>query len=188
MSNSQRARLKNNSQFNWTLLFLATCFLVGVPLKASLAQTLAQTPEKSNEPTLWDDLGPSLSLRSAFWSHDKSYSDRSGYLSDSAWLALRPKEILGTKLFFEGYLTKNDTLRGASILTEAREAYLEKSVGDFDFRAGRQIIVWGRADKVNPTDQWTSKNYTLLATDDEDQRFCDERKLESRKPSHHRTF
>jgi hypothetical protein len=36
---------------------------------------------------------------------------------------------------------------------------------------GRQITVWGRADKVNPTDAWSTRDYILLVPNDEDQRL-----------------
>lgn len=121
--------------------------------------------------SLWQDIGPSLSLRGAYWGHDKTFSPHTGFLSTSAWLSLRPREIAAAKFFFEGYVAKNDTTRRSPSKIEAREAYIEKSFGDFDLRVGRQIVVWGRADKVNPTDQWTSKDLTLLSTDDEDQRL-----------------
>jgi len=44
-------------------------------------------------------------------------------------------------------------------------------LGKFDLRAGRQVIVWGRADKVNPTDSWSTRDRTLLAPNDDDQRL-----------------
>jgi hypothetical protein len=52
-----------------------------------------------------------------------------------------------------------------------REAYLSWSAGDLTIRAGKQIIVWGRADRFNPTDVITPRNYQVLAYDDDDQRF-----------------
>ena len=52
-----------------------------------------------------------------------------------------------------------------------REAYLNWTAGDLRIRAGKQIIVWGRADRFNPTDVISSRNYEVLAFDDDDQRF-----------------
>lgn len=52
-----------------------------------------------------------------------------------------------------------------------REAYLTWTTGDLSLRAGKQIIVWGRADRFNPTDLITPRNYQILAFDDDDQRF-----------------
>jgi len=52
-----------------------------------------------------------------------------------------------------------------------REAYLNWTRGDVSIRAGRQVIIWGRADRFNPTDVITPRNYQILAFDDDDQRF-----------------
>jgi hypothetical protein len=55
--------------------------------------------------------------------------------------------------------------------TGLREAYIDGDAGKLHVRAGRQIIVWGRADRFNPTDVITPRNYEILAFDDDDQRF-----------------
>lgn len=52
-----------------------------------------------------------------------------------------------------------------------REAYLQYSRGPTTVRLGRQLIVWGRADQVNPTDNLTPRDYSLLVTDAGDERF-----------------
>ena len=43
--------------------------------------------------------------------------------------------------------------------------------GRLDVRAGRQIIAWGRADGVNPTDNLSGQDLTLLVPDDADRRL-----------------
>lgn len=48
------------------------------------------------------------------------------------------------------------------------EAYIDYTVGDFDFRIGKQIIIWGKADAINPTDNITPWDFSdILDTDDE---------------------
>jgi hypothetical protein len=59
-----------------------------------------------------------------------------------------------------------DRLRG-----ELREAYVTATVGKWEIRAGRQIIAWGRADGVNPTDNLSGQDLTLLTPDDNDRRL-----------------
>jgi hypothetical protein len=61
--------------------------------------------------------------------------------------------------------------RNARWLGDLREGFVETSIGAFDIRAGRQVLVWGRADKLNPTDTLSVKDYRLLTTDDEEQRL-----------------
>lgn len=48
------------------------------------------------------------------------------------------------------------------------EAYLDFYIGNFDFRLGKQIILWGQADAINPTDNITPWDFTdFLDTEDE---------------------
>ncbi len=51
-----------------------------------------------------------------------------------------------------------------------REAYVNAFVGPFDFRIGHQIVVWGRADGINPTDNITPKNMLARSPDEDDRR------------------
>ncbi len=49
-----------------------------------------------------------------------------------------------------------------------REAYINLYFGDFDFRLGKQVYAWGRADSFNPTDNLTVRDYSdVLDIDDE---------------------
>jgi len=52
-----------------------------------------------------------------------------------------------------------------------REAYVTWRPAHFDLRVGKQIISWGRADKLNPTDNLSPKDLTLVTPDDDDQRL-----------------
>jgi len=51
-----------------------------------------------------------------------------------------------------------------------REWYWRHEVGPVGLRVGRQMIVWGRADGLNPTDNLSPRDFTLLVPDDADQR------------------
>ncbi len=48
------------------------------------------------------------------------------------------------------------------VTSELREAYIEIERGALDVTIGKQIIAWGRADEINPTDVLSPKNYLLL--------------------------
>ncbi len=48
------------------------------------------------------------------------------------------------------------------VTSELREGYVEVARSRWELRLGRQIIPWGRADEINPTDVISPKNYTLL--------------------------
>ncbi len=49
-----------------------------------------------------------------------------------------------------------------SVVSELREGYGELTMGGWEVRAGKQIVAWGRADELNPTDVITPQDYRLL--------------------------
>jgi len=53
---------------------------------------------------------------------------------------------------------------------DVREAYVNVYTGPFDIRFGRQIIVWGRADSINPTNNLTPYDYRVRSPDEDDRR------------------
>src|SRR5258708_5453042 len=121
--------------------------------------------------SLKDALGISGTLRAGYWSQDKNFTNNTGYSVNSAWLTLRPKEVEGFKFYFDGYVQEQDGARKEDGHSEVCEFYVEKSIGTFVFKVGRQIAVWGRADRINPTDNLSVSKLKLLMTDTEDQRL-----------------
>ena len=53
-----------------------------------------------------------------------------------------------------------------------REGYVNLALGQWDFRIGRQIIVWGRADGFNPTNNLTPTDFTAFSPDEDDKRLA----------------
>lgn len=51
------------------------------------------------------------------------------------------------------------------VVSELREGYVEIARQQWEVTVGRQIIVWGRADEINPTDVLSPKNFLLLLPD-----------------------
>lgn len=52
-----------------------------------------------------------------------------------------------------------------------REAWVQTSIGSWDFKAGQQIIVWGRADGINPTNIITPCDPLVFSSEIDDQRL-----------------
>lgn len=52
-----------------------------------------------------------------------------------------------------------------------REGLVNWQAGELSLKAGKQLILWGRADRFNPTDVITPRNYEIISPDDDDQRF-----------------
>ena len=143
---------------------------LGLLLAAGLAAArpgLAQTPV--------EELGISTSLRQGAWLSDRSLNDEKGFLPAMAWLRLQPPEVDGAILRLEGWiaardLSDGDMDEGEGIKGELREAYLGWFGDWHELRIGRQIVVWGRADRLNPTDNIGSRDARLLVPEDDDQR------------------
>lgn len=54
---------------------------------------------------------------------------------------------------------------------QLREAYINLYLGPFDLRFGHQIIVWGRADGFNPTDNLTPRDMNVRSANEDDRRL-----------------
>ena len=73
--------------------------------------------------------------------------------------------------FSEVRLRKEFTDGSSRVLVDLREAYINLYLSDFDFRIGKQIIVWGRADGFNPTNNLTPYDYTFFSPEEDDKRL-----------------
>lgn len=51
-----------------------------------------------------------------------------------------------------------------------REAWVSTHTGKFDFKIGEQIVVWGRADGFNPTNNITPQNMLVRSSEEDDRR------------------
>jgi hypothetical protein len=111
-----------------------------------------------------------LSLRTSVWSRSRRLDGDPGVNSGSAWLFGKAGIGDSGKAVIDAWARSDsrfDTRTGAS---DVREAYLAGSLGAWDLAVGRQLVVWGRADSVNPTDVLTARDFTLLTPLDEDQK------------------
>jgi hypothetical protein len=124
--------------------------------------------------TALEELGISASLRQGAWLSDRSLTADEGFLPAMAWLRLQPPEAGGALFRLEGWVAADfadgDLDEGHSLRGELREAYLAWFGERHELRVGRQIVVWGRADRLNPTDNLSSRDARLLVPEDDDQR------------------
>lgn len=54
---------------------------------------------------------------------------------------------------------------------DIREVYVNLSLGKFDFRVGEQIVLWGRADGFNPTNNVTPQDFCVFSPEEDDKRL-----------------
>ncbi|MBN1559457.1 hypothetical protein JW998_04360 [candidate division KSB1 bacterium] len=78
------------------------------------------------------------------------------------------------KAFAEVRFNAGTNRDSSSILCDVREVWAAVSLGPFDIRLGRQIMSWGRADGINPTNNITPKDVTLLSSEFDDTRLGNE--------------
>ena len=67
------------------------------------------------------------------------------------------------------YGLQGDGLQGTFV--DVREAYVNAYLGPFDLRLGQQIIVWGRADALNPTNNLTPVDFRIRSPLEDDIRL-----------------
>ena len=117
-------------------------------------------------PGLLDRLSPQTSFRAGAWTHDRDFGDESLVAVGSVRARIAPK-LEAVDAFAEAYV-QADSVDGAD--ADLVEGWLRLTSGNFSLKAGRQIIVWGRADRLNPSDVLSTRDYTLLVASDDEQR------------------
>lgn len=115
--------------------------------------------------------GVTGSVRGEYWSSSRTLDDRAHLASSSLWLKATPTLGSNASLILEGWIMNQQLFREDANDGALRETYLRLSLGQMDLRIGKQIIIWGRADRFNPTDNLTPRNVTLLVPEDDDQRL-----------------
>lgn len=95
---------------------------------------------------------------------------KSGYGEAALKLKLR-KQGLGDA-YAEVRFRKGHEFQKTVAEIDLREAYVNAYAGPFDFRIGHQVVVWGRADGWNPTDNITPRNMIIRSADEDDRRLA----------------
>ena len=111
------------------------------------------------------------SLRGAYWSSSRDLDGREDLPVAALWLRGRWDPDPAVSLLVDGWVGNDDLFHDDATAGRLREAYLDLRLGPLDVRLGKQIIAWGRADRINPTDTLTPRDFTLLVPEDGDQRF-----------------
>lgn len=124
--------------------------------------------QKPDEKHVLQKLDLNGSVRAGYFSSSRKLDGESDLGTGSVWLKATQNIGEDISLVAKGWV-RNDESYGYS--KKLQEGYLNLSAGNVDFRVGRQIIVWGRADRLNPTDNLTPRNFTLLTVEEEDQRL-----------------
>ncbi len=115
-----------------------------------------------------DALQPQVFLRAGLWSHSRDFTDPGAVSVAAVVVRAAPRLSSGLDAYGEARAQTDSTGRGEADL---EEAWLRLAGGSARLIVGRQIVAWGRADRLNPTDVIGARDYTrLLASDDEQRR------------------
>ncbi|MBI3628543.1 MAG: hypothetical protein HY217_02980 [Candidatus Rokubacteria bacterium] len=148
----------------WALLAVAL-------LSPALAVAEETEPPREGLGRLAQQANLSGSIRGGYWSSSRELDDREHLATASLWLKVAPKLWPDASLLIEGWVRNEDLVHEEATDGALREGYVDLALGPLDLRLGRQIIVWGRADRINPTDNLSPRDFTLLVPDDDDQRL-----------------
>jgi hypothetical protein len=145
-------------------VFAASACLAGPALAQATLPTIAAPP-----PTPPPDF--ETSWRLGVWSGARlSTPDDDPVLQAEVWVRGRKAITPNLGLKLDGWAASDPYgIREGDI--ELREAALEARIGAVKVVVGRQVFVWGRADKINPTDVLGTRDYRRLTEDDVDQRL-----------------
>ncbi len=138
-----------------------------VPVEAQ-AQDNDAAPDSPSASTsgLRDMLGLQTSFRAGAWTNDRDLNDETLTVTGGMRARVAPSKG-ALDGFAEGYV-QTDSADGTE--ADLVEGWMRLTTGNLSIKAGRQIIVWGRADRLNPSDVLSSRDYTLLVASDDEQR------------------
>ena len=141
---------------------------------AVLTPAVAAAQEAADQPSdarrLVEVFGLGGSLRGAYWSSARDFQGGDNLPVAALWMHGRWEPHPVTSVYADAWVRNDDLFRAEATSAKLREAYLDLRLGALDVRLGRQIIAWGRADQINPTDNLTPRDFTLLVPEDADQR------------------
>jgi hypothetical protein len=115
-----------------------------------------------------EPLDLTLSLRADAWSGTRDLDDSGSLARGSAWGRARLDLAGAGRVVADGWLAAQS--HGDADHARLRELYVQGGSGGWDWKVGRQIVTWGRADGINPTDNLSPRDFTLLVAGDNEQR------------------
>jgi hypothetical protein len=146
-----------------TIALAIACLAMALPASA-------QT-EAAEAPSLLERIGATVTLRTGVWSSTRELDGEGPLAAAMFWGKVTRPVTEQVSFLVEGWTALQGPLADGTARAEVREAFVTFASGPLEIRAGRQILAWGRADGINPTDNLTGQDLTLLAPDDSDRRL-----------------
>jgi hypothetical protein len=145
--------------------------LLVLTLSAPAIAQEAPSPAEPDSESIAARLGVTGAVRAGYWSSSRNLDAEEHLGAGMLWLKASRRLSSRVSFLAEGWTSLRGPLEGRDTAGELREAYVDLRFGPLDVRAGRQIVAWGRADGVNPTDNLSGQNLTLLVPEDVDRRL-----------------
>ena len=115
-------------------------------------------------------LRPFGECRTGYWSSNRDLDDVKDVSSTTCLLNLKLQPAEHVSLAASTRLSQAFSSAGSGFRGRLREAYVQADFGDVSLKLGRQIVVWGRSDRISPTDVMSSRDFTARVPDDDEQR------------------
>lgn len=114
---------------------------------------------------------PSGTARTDYFRSSKRLDRDTDFLGATVQIKVLPSfnDVIDGKV--EARLTNPALNKDGHTTSRLLEGYVTMHFAKADLRLGKQIVAWGRADGINPTDNLTPRDFTVLLPFDDDQRF-----------------
>lgn len=109
--------------------------------------------------------------RAGYWSSNRNLDDKENIPKLTCFANWKPSLWEGARLGMNARVGLSDSTDGSVFSKRLREGFFEIDSNPWTWRIGRQIIAWGRSDRINPTDSLSPRDLTLLVPDDDEQRI-----------------
>ena len=145
--------------------------LTGFLIALAIASPALAQSDVSAGPSLLEQAGATVTLRTGVWSSTRELDADGPFGAAMLWGKVARPITDRASFLVDGWTSLRGPFEEGRARGELREAFVTFASGPIELRAGRQIIAWGRADGINPTDNLTAQDLTLLAPDDSDRRL-----------------
>lgn len=128
-------------------------------------------PDAGGVPTFLQNQRVSGALRTDYFRSSKNFDDDTDFLGATVQIKALPAFNEGLDGKLELRISNPAIGKGEETKSRLLEGYVTAHFGKTDLRIGKQIVAWGRADGINPTDNLTPRDFTVLLPFEDDQRF-----------------
>ncbi len=159
------------------LILLALAAAVGASAARAADSTAEERGTADGLAAFWQDQRVSTALRSDYFRSSKVPDGGANLFGATAQFKALPRfsETVDGKIEWRvsdpAIGNSGNGGKGGETGGRLLEGYLGVHFEKADLRIGRQIVAWGRADGINPTDNLTPRNYAVMLPFEDDQRF-----------------